>query len=82
MINDPIPALKEQLRRSILTEIGLMDKLGAACMLGVDEARMSNLLHKRLDRFSLQRLHPSPGANQPPSGPIGCRCSSVAETSH
>jgi len=56
MINDPIPGLKEQLRRSILTEIGLMDQLGAACMLGVDEARMSNLVHKRLDRFSLQRL--------------------------
>lgn len=56
MIDDPIPGLKEQLRHSILTEIGLMDQLGAAQMLGVDEARMSNLLHKRLDRFSLQRL--------------------------
>lgn len=56
MIDDPIPALKEQLRRSILAEIGLMDYLGAARMLGVDEARMSNLLHKRIDRFSLQRL--------------------------
>lgn len=56
MIDDPIPALKEQLRRSILTEIGLMDQLGAARMLGLDEARMSNLLHRRLDRFSLQKL--------------------------
>ena len=56
MIHDPVPRLKEQLRQSILTEIGLMDQLGAAHMLGVDEARMSNLLHGRLDRFSLQRL--------------------------
>lgn len=56
MIDDPIPGLKEQLRQSILAEIGLMDQLGAARMLGVDEARMSNLLHGRLDRFSLQRL--------------------------
>jgi predicted XRE-type DNA-binding protein len=56
MIDDPIPALKAQLRRSILTEIGSIDQLGAAHMLGVDEARMSNLLHKRLDRFSLQKL--------------------------
>ena len=56
MIDDPIPGLKEQLRHSILTEIGLMDHFGAAQMLGVDEARMSNLLHNRLGRFSLQRL--------------------------
>jgi predicted XRE-type DNA-binding protein len=56
MIDDPIPGLKEELRLSILAEIGLMDHLGAARMLGVDEARMSNLLHNRLDRFSLQKL--------------------------
>lgn len=56
MIDDPVPTLKEQLRRSILTEIGLTDRLAAARMLGVDEARMSNIKHGRLDRFSLQRL--------------------------
>jgi predicted XRE-type DNA-binding protein len=56
MIDDPIPGLKEQLRQSILAEIGLINQLAAACMLGVDEARMSNLEHGRIERFSLQKL--------------------------
>ena len=56
MINDPIPALKEQLRQSILTEIGLINQLAGARMLGVDESRMSNLEHGQLERFSLQKL--------------------------
>ena len=56
MIDDPIPGLKEQLKRSILAETGRMCQLAAAQMLGVDEARMSNLEHGRLDRFSLQKL--------------------------
>ncbi|HYN81891.1 MAG TPA: XRE family transcriptional regulator [Gemmatimonadaceae bacterium] len=56
MIDDPIPGLKEQLRQSILAETGRMNQLAAARMLGVDEPRMSNLEHGRLERFSLQKL--------------------------
>lgn len=56
MIDDPIPRLKEQLKQSILAETGRMNQLAAAQMLGVDEARMSNLENGRLDRFSLQKL--------------------------
>ena len=56
MIDDPIPALKEQLGRSILAEIGRTSQLCGARMLGLDEARMSNIELGRLERFSLQRL--------------------------
>jgi predicted XRE-type DNA-binding protein len=56
MIDDPIPALKKQLRQSILADIGRINQLAAAHMLGVDEPRMSNLEHGRLERFSLQKL--------------------------
>src|SRR6266508_5742099 len=56
MIDDPVPSLKEQLRQSILAETGRINQLAAARMLGVDEARMSNLEHGRLERFSLQKL--------------------------
>lgn len=56
MIDDPIPGLKEQLTQSILAETLRMNQLAAAQMLGVDEARMSNLQHGRLERFSLQKL--------------------------
>lgn len=56
MIDDPIPGLKEQLRQAILAETGLMNQLAAARMLGMDEARISNLEHGRLERFSLQKL--------------------------
>ena len=33
-----------------------MSQLSAAHMLGVDESRMSNLEHGRIERFSLQKL--------------------------
>jgi predicted XRE-type DNA-binding protein len=56
MIDDPIPGLKEQLRQSILADTGLMNQLAAAHMLGVDEARMSNIERGRLKHFSLQKL--------------------------
>lgn len=56
MIDDPIPGLKEQLRRSILADVGRFNTLVAAHMLGLDESRMSNIEHGRLERFSLQRL--------------------------
>jgi len=56
MIDDPIPRLKEQLRQSILADVGRLNQLVAAHMLGVDESRMSNIELGRLERFSLQRL--------------------------
>lgn len=56
MIDDPIPALKEQLGRSILAATGRMNQLVAAHMLGLDESRMSNLERGQLERFSLQWL--------------------------
>jgi predicted XRE-type DNA-binding protein len=56
VIDDPIPGLKWQLSQSILAETERMNQLAAAQMLGIDEARMSNLGNGRLDRFSLQKL--------------------------
>lgn len=56
MIDDPIPGLKEQLRQSILAAVAMKGQFGAARILGVDEARMSNLELGRLERFSLQKL--------------------------
>ena len=55
-MDDPIPALKAQLGRSILSEIGRTSQLRGARMLGLDEARMSNIEQGRLERFSLQKL--------------------------
>lgn len=56
MLDDPIPGLKEKLRRSILADVGRFNPRVAAHMLGVDESRMSNIEHGRLERFSLQKL--------------------------
>ena len=56
MIDDPIPGLKQQLGQSILAETARMNQLAAAQMLGIDEARMSNIENGRLQRFSLQKL--------------------------
>ena len=53
---DPIPPLKEQLRQSILADVAQTNSLSAARMLGVDESRFSNLIHGRLERFSLHML--------------------------
>jgi predicted XRE-type DNA-binding protein len=53
---DPIPALKEQLAKAILTETQRLNQLYAARILGLDEPRMSNLEHGKLERFSLQKL--------------------------
>ena len=56
MIDDPIPALKEQLREAILAALGRKNQLVAARILGVHETRMSNIELGRLERFSLQKL--------------------------
>jgi predicted XRE-type DNA-binding protein len=56
MTDDPIPRLKEQLRQAILAALGRKNQRVAAGILGVYEARMSNIELGRLERFSLQKL--------------------------
>ena len=53
---DPIPDLKEQLRREILSLVGGWDQHVAAGRLGIDQPRMSDLKRGRLKGFSLERL--------------------------
>jgi predicted XRE-type DNA-binding protein len=54
--NDPIPDLKEQLRREIVGLVGGWDQYIAARRLGTDQPRMSDLKRGRLERFSLEKL--------------------------
>jgi DNA-binding XRE family transcriptional regulator len=42
-LHDPIPRLKAELRQAILADVGRLNQLVAAHMLGVDQARMSNI---------------------------------------
>ena len=53
---DPIPALKEQLRREIISLVGGYDQYVAAHALGTDQPRVSDLHRGRLERFSLEKL--------------------------
>jgi len=53
---DPIPALKHQLAHEIRVILGRFNQHVAARRLGVDQPRMSDLLHDKLDRFSLEKL--------------------------
>jgi predicted XRE-type DNA-binding protein len=53
---DPIPDLKEQLLREIISLVGSWDQYVAAGRLGIDQPRMSDLKRGRLERFSLERL--------------------------
>ena len=53
---DPIAALKEQLRREIIGLVGGWDQYVAARALGTDQPRMSDLKRGRLQRFSLEKL--------------------------
>jgi predicted XRE-type DNA-binding protein len=55
-MRDPIPELKEQLRNSILEELGPGNQIHLAKTLGIDEALMSQLQHGKLERISLQKL--------------------------
>ena len=54
--DDPIPPLKRQLAREIRALLGSTNQHVAAHRLGVDQPRMSDLLHDKLDRFSLEKL--------------------------
>jgi predicted XRE-type DNA-binding protein len=54
---DPIPALKEELRREIVAFFGHFDQFLAARILGVDQPRFSDLQRgRRMERLSLQKL--------------------------
>jgi len=53
--DDPIPPLKRQLAREIRALLGDTNQHVAAHRLGVDQPRMSDLLHDKLDRFSLSQ---------------------------
>lgn len=54
--NDPIPALKQQLRDELIALIGKWNQSVAANSIGIDQSRMSNLEHNHLKRFSLETL--------------------------
>lgn len=56
MLDDPVPRLKEELRQEILAAVGRRNQFVAAGILGIYEARMSNIERGRLERFSLQKL--------------------------
>lgn len=56
LIRDPIPELKEKLAREILAVVGYLNQHVAARVLGIDQPRMSDLLHGRLERFSASKL--------------------------
>src|SRR6476660_8381185 len=53
---DPSPRLKEQLAAEIVLLLRGGDQFLAAEGTGVDQPRISNLVHGRLDRFSLEKL--------------------------
>lgn len=53
---DPVLPLKQQLAAEIRRMLGDDNQNVAARVLGIDQPRMSNLLHDRLERFSLERL--------------------------
>jgi len=54
--DDPIPALKRQLAEVIVARVRGWSQAHAACFLGTDQRRVSDLRHGRLDRFSLEQL--------------------------
>lgn len=54
--HDPIPALKERLASEILAVVGHLNQHIAAAVLRIDQPRMSDLIHGRLERFSASKL--------------------------
>lgn len=56
MLPDPIPQLKEQLRREILDLVANYPLTVGADMVGLDLSRMSRLSKGDLERFSLEKL--------------------------
>jgi predicted XRE-type DNA-binding protein len=56
MAIDPIPALKQQLADEILASVDHINRTIAADVLEINQARMSDLRHGRVARFSVERL--------------------------
>lgn len=54
--NDPIPALKQQLRDELIAQIGKWNQSVAARAIKTDQPRMSDLERNRLERFSVETL--------------------------
>jgi predicted XRE-type DNA-binding protein len=54
--NDPIPALKQQLRDELIALIGKWNQQVAATAIKIDQPRMSDLERNRVERFSLEAL--------------------------
>lgn len=54
--NDPIPALKQQLRDELIALIGKWNQSVAARAISTDQPRVSDLERNRLERFSLETL--------------------------
>jgi predicted XRE-type DNA-binding protein len=53
---DPIPLLKEQLARELVTRLDGWTQGNAASFIGTDQPRVSDLRKGRLERFSLEQL--------------------------
>ena len=56
MLANPIPALKQQLAREILSSIANLNVTIAADVLQIGPARLADLRHGRVARFSVERL--------------------------
>jgi predicted XRE-type DNA-binding protein len=56
VVPDPIPALKQRLADEITRLLAHYNQGFAACMLGLEQPRMSELLSGKLNRFGVQRL--------------------------
>ena len=56
MLANPIPALKQQLAREILSSIANLNVTIAADVLQIGPARLADLRHWRVARFSVERL--------------------------
>ena len=56
MAGDPIPALERRLADEVLLSVSAMPVTIAARVLEIDDARMSDLRHGRVARFSVERL--------------------------
>ena len=54
--HDPIPEIKERLASEILAVVGHLNQHIAAAVLRIDQPRMSDLTHGRLERFSASKL--------------------------
>lgn len=54
--NDPIPALKQQLRDELIAVLGKWNQHVGAAAIGADQPRMSDLVRNRLERFSLETM--------------------------